>query len=487
MKARARKKAERGVALILVLGSIAILAVMLTEFQDDTSSELAAALSERDALKAEYLARSSINLSRLLIAAEPTIRRAASMFLPLGRLPQIPVWAFADRILGAFNDKESAEGFESLTGTSLSSGKNLGIEGGRFETAIVDEDSKLDINLAARGDWITAQRLATQLLALMGGDQYSPLFEQRDRDDQFSDRGVVCGAIIDWADPDEDIFPCDLPTLTGATPSTKTAEDSFYQLLKVPYFRKNSAYDSLEELHLVRGIGDDFWATFVDPDPNKPDKRVLTVWGQGAINVNRANAQTLLSVVCSNAGAPTAKICTDFTEMQKFITAVMMFQAVTNGIPIFGSSNDFIRVMQGQGQGPMGQALAGIFKAIGIEPLVFKSATELGKAVSTDSKVFSIYAEGIVPSYRHKTSVKIHAVVDFRAAPAPGNPLGLPGMPGGSGMPVGADGGVVAPPAPAPTGAFGAGVAAAAGASSDAFASVLAPDPGGTIIYFRME
>jgi len=61
------------------------------------------------------------------------------------------------------------------------------------------------------------------------------------------------------------------------------------------------------------------------------------------------------------------------------------------------------------------------------------------------------------------------------------------GMPGGSGMPMGADGGVAAPPAPAPTGAFGAGVAAAAGASSDAFASVLAPDPGGTIIYFRME
>jgi general secretion pathway protein K len=197
MNTRAKKRNQRGVALILVLGSIAILAVMLTEFQDDTSSELAAALEERDALKAEYLARSGINLSRLLVAAEPTINKAASMLLPLGRIPQIPVWAFADRILGAFNDKEGGEGFAALTGTNLSSGKNLGIEGGKFETTIVDEDSKLDINLAARGDWITAQRLATELLALMAGDQYSPLFEQRDRDDQFSDRSTICGAIVD--------------------------------------------------------------------------------------------------------------------------------------------------------------------------------------------------------------------------------------------------------------------------------------------------
>ena len=45
---------------------------------------------------------------------------------------------------------------------------------------------------------------------------------------------------------------------------------------------KNAPYDSLEELHMVRGVSDDFWRTIVDPEPNNPRKRHLTVWGQGA-------------------------------------------------------------------------------------------------------------------------------------------------------------------------------------------------------------
>ncbi len=60
---------------------------------------------------------------------------------------------------------------------------------------------------------------------------------------------------------------------------------------------------------MVRGVTDDFWATFVDPDPTNPKKRQMTVWGQGAVNVNTANPLTLYALVCS--GAPTAELCTD--------------------------------------------------------------------------------------------------------------------------------------------------------------------------------
>src|SRR4029077_3237585 len=101
---RRRRADERGVALILVLGSITLLTVFLTQLQEETSSELAAALAERDALKAEYYARSSVNLSRLLIAMEPEIRKSVSfIFQMLGqKAPQIPVWEFTDLVLGPF-------------------------------------------------------------------------------------------------------------------------------------------------------------------------------------------------------------------------------------------------------------------------------------------------------------------------------------------------------------------------------------------------
>ena len=96
----------------MVMGAIAILTVMLAEFQDETSAELAAATAQRDALQAEYMAKSAVNLSRLLIASEPTMRKAiAPLFMLMKKTPpQLPVWEFSDRLLGAFNDEEAQQG-----------------------------------------------------------------------------------------------------------------------------------------------------------------------------------------------------------------------------------------------------------------------------------------------------------------------------------------------------------------------------------------
>ena len=77
---RARRR-RRGVALILVLTSLTILTVMLSEIQDESSAELGSALSARDAVVAEYAARSGVALSRLLIAAEPTIRLSLKIIM----------------------------------------------------------------------------------------------------------------------------------------------------------------------------------------------------------------------------------------------------------------------------------------------------------------------------------------------------------------------------------------------------------------------
>src|SRR5262249_49521603 len=63
-KVRKRRRQRRGVALIMVLGAITVLTVFLTELQEETSAELSAALAERDQLRAEYYARSAVNLSR---------------------------------------------------------------------------------------------------------------------------------------------------------------------------------------------------------------------------------------------------------------------------------------------------------------------------------------------------------------------------------------------------------------------------------------
>jgi general secretion pathway protein K len=450
-----RRRRERGVALIMVLGAIAIMVVMLAELQDDAGSEFASATAVRDSVQAEYFARSSINLSRLLVAAEPTMRQAmAPLFMFMKTTPpQLPVWQYADRILGAFNDKEGSQDFLALSGLDTSQGKNLGLKGGRFEMVIVDEDAKINVNMGASNE-IAHIRLAKQLMSRMMPVQYSPLFEQHDATGNYTDRLTTCSAIIDWADPDEQLYSCDL---TNA-PSSNAVEDAWYQLLQKPYRRKNAPYDSLQELHMVRGVSDDFWATFVDPDPTEPKKREMTVWGQGTVNVNTANALTLYAIVCSGTSV-TAELCTDPAQMQAFIMGVTMAQGITMGAPLFGSPNDFITMMKGQGM------LGPLLKVLGVKEVKFQSESDFAKSISTESKVFSMYAVGIVKGYKRETRVKIHAVVDFRSAPS---------LVGGLGT-----------TAAAPAGATGGQTLPAGGA--DAIAAALQPNVGGQVLYYDIE
>ena len=168
-------------ALIMVLGAIAVMIVMLAEFQDDAGSEFAAATASRDSVQAEYMARSALNLSRLLVAAEPTMRQAIAPLFALAQrtVPQLPVWEYADRILGVFNAKESAQDLMSLSGLDPSQGKNLGMHGGSFEVEMVDEDAKINVNMGASNE-IAHIRLARELMGLMAPPQYNLLFERLD-------------------------------------------------------------------------------------------------------------------------------------------------------------------------------------------------------------------------------------------------------------------------------------------------------------------
>lgn len=473
-KRRAQRRAkERGIALVMVMGAIAILTVMLAEFQDETSVELAAATAQRDELQAEYMARSALNLSRLLIASEPTMRKAiAPLFMMMKRTPpQLPLWEFSDQLLGAFNDQESGSEFSRTAGVDMAQGKNLGMPNGRWELSIVDEDAKINMNLGGANE-IAHIRLAREIMGLISPLQYDPLFQQSDTTGQFADRLGTCQALIDWADVDEQGFNCDPRAMTAA--SSAGVEDNVYaNFFPKPYRRKNAPYDSLEELHMIKGVNEDFWATFVDPSPNDPKKRVVTVWGQGSINVNTANAQTLLAVVCS-AAVDNTPICNDANQAATFLAGVTLARGITMGAPLFGSPKDFVSALQGQGQ--IGPLLSGL----GMQAVQFKSPAEFQKQITTESKVFSVYAVGIKKGYRRETRVKIHAVLDFRNAAQMGQTMAgtaggtatagaTPGMAGMAGM----------------AGAM-PGMAGAAGAMTGAAAANM-PSTGGKFLYYRID
>jgi len=467
-----RRPRERGMALIMVLLSIVVLTVFLTEVQQQASTSFAATLSARDRLKGEYAAKSAVNLTRMLIATEPTVRQAAAPMLAIiaqsgAKVPQIPVWAFVDQILAPYNCDDRKEGFADFAGVDPSTGEGLGLGADTcFDVVVVDEDGLININSAARGDVISKVTVASQLLSLIQGPQYDPLFSNEDADGQFTDRQTLCAAMIDWADYDQDAEACQPFQANNVNAG---AEDNIYQSLGLGYFRKNAAYDSLEELRMVRGVTDDIWATFVDPDPSDPTKRVITVWGQGKINVNTANAQTLLALVCSDAWD--SPLCLDPAQKASFLQLVGLIKGFTMGLPLFGKTNDFIQMFQGKGiVGPYMQQM-------GIQPVQFKG--NIKNYITTKSKIFSIYAEGIHAAAGRETRVSAHAVVDYRNATelSQVNPLGgLAGQQGGqqngqqNNRPNNAAGGSSG------QNAMGGNIMAA-----------LNSNPGGQIIYYRLQ
>lgn len=477
---RKRKADKRGVALLLVMSSIALMTITVVDFQEEQTADLQSAFAHRDELQAEYEARSAVNLARLWVASEPTMRSALGIlkFLFGGKaVPQLPVWEFSDQVLGAFSDKDGSAGFGQLGGFDMNGSKNLGgPEGASFKVVVIDEDSKINLNLGARGNVIAENRFGAAFLGLTAAPTYDPLFEKNDRDGNPSQRDVICGALMDWSDPDESLYTCQPFNFQGSGGQSGAPEDQSTTLLPRPYRVKNAPYDSLEEAHLVRGMGDDFWATFVDPDPTNPHKRVMTVWGQGPINVNTASAQAVLGVLCGLQHD--AVLCNDFTKQAQFLTMFGVLRTFTAGMPLFGSPQEFVQTVQGTGT--YGKLL---FDTIGIPPFKFQSPAEAAKNFTTESKVFSIYATGEVKGFRRTTRVKIHAVVDYRnAPPIPNSPMSATGQ-----QPLpGQQGAQQQPPQQGQQGAQGAG-GLPAGAGADAIMGALTANPAGTVVYYRIE
>ncbi len=176
------------------------------------------------------------------------------------------------------------------------------------------------------------------------------------------------------------------------------------------------------------------------------------------------------------AGAPTAEICTDPLQASAFLLGITMARGITLGAPIFGSTQDFMAMMKGQGQlGPM-------LTLLGMKPVKFLSESEFLKSVTTESKMFSIYAVGVVKGYKRETRTSIHAVVDFRDAPQVKGPsLGsvLDSFTGG------------APSASASASAVPTNTAypmtGSGGLTTGPITAATAPNSGGQLIFYHIE
>lgn len=446
--ARGGRKRDKGIALILAMSTIAILAVVLADMHQNTATSFALATSQRDRLRAEYLSRSAINLTRMLVGNEPAIRQAvAPMYQAMLRRnpPQIPIWSFANEILEPFCNYDAAQANRESTGVDFSAAAGLGDMGGTCEIVAFAENSKLNLNnpLHLAGDQ-GRLNVGMQVFAMTGGYQapspYDPLFEHRDGDGQITTRLDIVSALVDWWDYDAQRTTFDPGA--GRVESNSGAEDDTYASFRDPYDVKNAPFDSLEELRLIRGVGDDFWATFVEPDPDDPTSRTLTIYGSGRVHLNEARAEVLLARTCSIL--TDQPLCTNPAEAAKFLQIINTARAMAP-IPWFSSVDDYIRFLEGGGSGtelrPMLEGILGadnalLPAAVQVSP---PRRTMMSRVFLTSAAIIFIQSTGRVgacsddpeaPQIGHCTRIRVRSVVNFDRpwTPPPPNAGSMPRM-----------------------------------------------------------
>ncbi len=435
--ARRQKRSKEGVALIVAITTVAILAVMLADMHQATGTAFAVSTAQRDALQAEYLAKSATNLTRLLIAKEPEIRRFVNPLYQAatGRAaPQLPVWDFANAMLSPFCTPEDQR--DTLTQLGIDFGDTTGLDEipGTCDILVVSENGKINLNDPLFLDGERARNnVAVQLFSLTGGYQpdnpYDALFSKQDEQGNITTRQDLVSAVIDWWDRDIQRTDFDPGAATTRTGGTGTEDDSIYQLYEDSYRNKNAPLDSIQELRLVRGFNDDFWATFVEPIPNDPKSRIVTIYASGLINVNDASPQVLLARFC--AEVPEATLCVDPLEAIKF-TQILSTVRMLIPIPLFTQPTDFIGFVEGKSGAKdlygMLRGFLGEESELLFAPVVLTDAQReaLGRVFATAARIFTIAATGQVGH----SQVRIESVVNFhtRWVPPPPNAGRMPGL-----------------------------------------------------------
>jgi general secretion pathway protein K len=240
---KAISKTKQGAALIVALWVLVILSLIVGSFAFEVHLEGILVSHKRKKFHAEMLAYSGQEYARAILDQQQNAKE-----LEIESMPEDP------------------DGFMQsalYVKRGLSSTSTLEMEsGGSFTVTIESAEGRLNINILGREDWLD-------------------IFEMANIPSTDWDAMIDC--LEDWIDEG------DTHQLNGAE-----SDDPFYEELGYPV--KNGPLDSVEELLLIKNWGPDIlYGKPADEDSDETFAigELLTVWGDGRINLNTATIDTL--------------------------------------------------------------------------------------------------------------------------------------------------------------------------------------------------
>lgn len=307
---RSRKQSERGIAMLLVLVGIAVLALVANEVRYNSVVELRLATNQRDELRAHYLAKSGIAMSRLMLRfqkqldaiqipnmggmLQDLINKALGTPPPApGTAPATPppaaggggmsiqLWKMAkidchmlEQMVPEYDEKDSVIKKSGLSKkfdfddenpelAKAQATRRFGSFTGCFDTVITDEEERINLNKldAPQG---TSMPLLLMLISTLGDKKYEFLFEKEDSNRVKVTPVEVITNFRDWVDEDESGSTLNLSGTGDPFLKGFADENGGYVKYDPPYRAKNARFDSLDELFMVHGVNDRFMAAFKD-------------------------------------------------------------------------------------------------------------------------------------------------------------------------------------------------------------------------------
>jgi type II secretory pathway component PulK len=360
-----------------------VMTVLITEMNFSARVRLLLSSHQRDETEAYWLARSGVNIYRLILMGSAQVKKmdlsAISAYLPFnisdGIWQAVPVFSTAlMRMIFVSGGEEADLTKDEVKDVVASGHANEDVEaasrqGGRFAdenfldfsgdfvAEVIDEDSKININAfknRSATQNIQENATAKALYGIMSGQENDQWFYDRN-----IDRWEIIANLADWVDTDS--TRC---TATGGF------EDDLYNRYVPPYLSKNAPFDSKEEIRLVDGWEGEVYERYKDE---------LTVWGSGKVNVNTASNEVLAGLIKSYVTPipgddVVERVLVDLSEY-KLIVA-------------FKKEQEFLDWLKNEG---------------------LEVSSDLSSAITTSSSVFQVSSQGIVGD----TTVTITAIMDY--------------------------------------------------------------------------
>lgn len=369
-----RRAPRRGIALIVVIGTIMFLTALVTDISFGARVRFLNAAHERDEAKAQWLALTGVNVYRLILTANKQIGTSFSQYgfgdslwqmLPFINTGLLRMFIASD---GDLDEDEVAEfdqsgevsekvREESTEGASRFGNRNFLDFEGDFMAEVKGEECGININaLATRSNDDRPEDTSTgkQIIGLMSGEENDQWLRDRNLE-----RNDLVANLADWVDAD-----------TVVASGKGGYEDDFYNSLPSPYLSKNARFDTLDEIRLVEGWQDDVFERWGD---------ALTIYGGGKVNITCADDLVLAGLL--QAHVTPRPNDTELAAMITLIRTSMAEQSIS-------SAAQFVSLLQNNG---------------------LTVDSELQGEISVKTNVFTITSTGQVGD----ASAKITAVVDY--------------------------------------------------------------------------